>query len=344
MAHNLEEFENGQVAFALRGEPAWHNLTNHTFTEDEDVTTQQMLDSALLSKWNVRLEDIALPENYTCDKPNFLVVRDHPVNVDEVNVLATVGARYHTYQNEDLFAFGDGLLSKNALDGVQGGYWESAGSINGGRTVFGSLKLNKEITLDGQGINDKTAMYLLVTTSHDGSTAIQAMTTPVRVVCQNTLNFALRGSQRSYKVRHTASAQGRVDEAQQTLGLAYAYADKFEAEAQALFATEISDKQFMDIVTTLYPAPEADAGKASLTKYDSKIDQIKDLYFVSPTQFGIKGTAWGAVNALTERIDYGRQIRKGSNVSAMSSASGFDAQVNAEKGRILSVVKTLASV
>jgi hypothetical protein len=161
--------------------------------------------------------------------------------------------------------------------------------------------------------------------------------------------MALAGMKQSYKVRHTATAGGRVDQARLALGLTFNYLDKFEAEAQALFATSITDKQFMDIVTALYPAPADDAGKASVTKYETKIDTISDLYFTSPTQFGIKGTAWGAYNALTERVDYfraGRMVKGATNAqdNQSASASGFDAQATAEKNRILSAVKELAGV
>jgi len=57
MAHNLE-IENGEVAFALRGKPAWHNLANRIFNQDEDVTTQTMLEEAKLANWNVRLSPL----------------------------------------------------------------------------------------------------------------------------------------------------------------------------------------------------------------------------------------------------------------------------------------------
>lgn len=341
MSHELEE-RDGQVAFALRGAPAWHGLAQTTFTEEQAVTTAEMLDGALLNNWNVRLEELILPEGYTSDKDNFMVVRDNPFTQGEVNVLGTVGERYRTYQNEELFAFGD-----NLLDG--GGYWESAGSIKGGRVVFGSLKLDKSIMLDPSGVADKTDSYLLVTTSHDGSTAIQAMITPVRVVCQNTLRVALNNFKSSFKVRHTATANGRVEEARTVLGIAHTYLDEFELQAQALFNTAISDKQFMEIVEALYPTPDSESAKASITKHEAKIDTITDLYFLSPTQYGIKGTAWGAYNALTERLDYYRQGRlvKGAsdaNQSLMASASGFDAQTTAEKNRILSAVRELAGV
>jgi hypothetical protein len=175
------------------------------------------------------------------------------------------------------------------------------------------------------------------------------MTTPVRVVCQNTLNAALAGQKQSYKVRHTSTAGGRIDQARLALGLTFKYLDEFESQAQALFATSVTDKQFMDIVTALYPEPADDAGKASVTKYETKIDLVKDLYFLSPTQEGIRGTAWGAYNALTERVDYfrqGRMVKGATNAqdNQLASASGFDVQANAEKNRILSAVKEVAGV
>jgi phage/plasmid-like protein (TIGR03299 family) len=332
--HDLEIGENGQVAFALRGKPAWHNLANVTFDESDIVSTSDMLSSALLSNWNVRLEQVGVPDGYRSVRDNYFVVRDNPFDNGQ-DVLAVVGDRYATLQNEDLFAFGD-----NLLDGS--GYWESAGSIRQGRTVFGSLKLNRDIVIDPRGIADKTDLYLLVTTSHDGSSAVQAMTTPVRVVCQNTLNMALRGAKQSFKCRHSQTVEGRVAEAREALGLAFAYADRWEIEANELFNASLTDKQFADIVEALYPAPDRSASaKASITKYDDKVADIWGLYN-GVTQTGIKGTAWGALNALTEKLDYGRKGRKGSDDGIMASASGFDVQTNAEKGRILSAVREIA--
>lgn len=332
MAHALEE-GNGTVAFALRGEPAWHGLANATWDKNAHVSTREMLDSALLSNWDVRLEQVAVPEGYRTITDSYMVLRTNPFDKG-TDVLATVGERYAVYQNEQLFEFGDSML-----DG--GGEWESAGSIKNGRVVFGSLVLPKEMTLDPSGANDKTKLYLLVTTSHDGSSAIQAMTTPVRVVCQNTLNMALSGAKQSFRVRHTQSADGKVQAAREALGISFHYFDKFEAEAKALFETAITDQQFYDLVNALYPAPEDGSAKASITKHQNKVDTVFDLYFTSPTCETIKGTAWGALNALTERLDYFRAGRKGTDEGILGAASGFDAQVNAEKGRILSAVKSL---
>ena len=335
MAHALEE-KDGQVAFALRGKPAWHGLANVLFDKDEHINTQTMLDSAKLSNWDIQLEDIALPTDYRSDKTNYFVTRTNPFDNGK-DVLAIVGSKYKVVQNEQLFDFGD-----NLLDG--GASWESAGSIKGGRVVFGSLVIPKEITIDAQGANDKTITYLLVHTSHDGSVSVQASITPVRVVCQNTLNLALAGTKQSFKLRHTQSVDGKIQMAREALGMSFTYMDKFEQEAKALFEQEVTEKQFIDIVKGIYPKPEKSATKAQLTKWDNKMVLISDLYNNSPTNANIKGTAWGVFNALTERLDYFKQERKNNLENRLASASGFDAMSNAEKNKLFTKVKSLAGV
>ena len=334
MAHALEE-SNGQVAFALRGAPAWHNLANKLFAEDEHIDTNTMLDSALLSNWNIDLLPVETPEGYNNDKTGYFVTRTNPFGNGK-DILGIVGERYKVVQNESLFDFGDNLLHGGAS-------WESAGSIKGGRIVFGSLVIPKEFTLDPSGANDKTKTYLLVHTSHDGSVSLQASITPVRVVCQNTLNLALGSVKQSFKLRHTATVEGKIQLARETLGLTIRYMDDFEKEAKALFETPINDKQVYDIITAVYPKPE-EAKKASLTKWDNKINLVNDLYFDSPTNANIKGTAWGMFNALTERLDYFRAERKGNSENRFASASGFDPMTNAEKNKLFHQVKQLAGV
>jgi phage/plasmid-like protein (TIGR03299 family) len=333
MAHALEEFDNGQVAFALRGAPAWHGLANATFDVDADISTADMLKGAMLKDWNVRLEPCVYPDGYRTKGNMNYVVRTNPAD-QGTDVLAVVGDRYRVFQNEDLFDFGD-----NILDG--GASWESAGSIKDGKVVFGSLVVPREFILDADGIADKTTTYLLVHSSHDGSASVQASITPVRVVCQNTLNMALRSTKQSFKVRHTLKVEGRVAEARRVLGLTFAHMDEFETMAKALFETEMNAKQWSDLVKSIYPLDDT-APKGTATKHQQKMDVLDELYFKAPTQDGIRGTAWGALNAMTERLDYFRPSRTANGEAIIAAASGFDAMVNAEKARILSAVREFA--
>jgi phage/plasmid-like protein (TIGR03299 family) len=335
MAHLLESV-NGETAFASFREPAWHGL-GEVFTEE--VSTAEMLKKAKLNNWDVRLEDVEIPNQFSSDKSYSFVVRDNPFILGNKDVLGVVGERYVPLQNEDLFDFADNLLDN-------GGRWETAGSIKGGRVVFGALALERETVLDPNGVSDKINTYLLVNTSHDGSIAIQASITPVRVVCANTLNLALgnrgRGGsvKQSFKIRHTQTAQGKVAVAREALGLANAYMDEFDKMASAMIETEITKAQFDQIVNLAYPMPKDDAKKVSITKHANKIDLINDIY-VGDFNNTISGTAWGALNALTERLDWHRAGRKGQTETILSGASGFDPVINAEKNRLMKIVQSV---
>ena len=334
MAHELET-QNGVASFASFREPAWHGLGT-VFTEEKN--TAEMLAAANLNNWNVRLEELEIPSTLTSDKSYQYVVRTNPTNKAQTDVLGIVGERYVPVQNEELFAFGD-----NILDG--GGRWETAGSIRGGRVVFGSLALERETVLDPTGVADKVKTYLLINTSHDGSIAIQASITPVRVVCANTLNLALggvgrkrnKGIKQSFKIRHTQTAQGKVAIAREALGLANTYMDEFDKMAHAMIQKEITAVDFNKIILAAYPKPEKDT-KGAIKKWENKVDTINDIY-TGEFNGMIANTAWGAFNALTERLDWYRSARGGNNESILAAASGFDPSITAEKNRLLTIVR-----
>ena len=328
MGHMLEQY--GEMAsFASLRQPAWHGLGT---VLDHEVSTSEMLEVAHLAGWDVRLEDVDLPGR--AHRNYFATVRTNPFD-GEADVLGIVGERYQVLQNEELFAFGDAMLD--------GGRWETAGSIKNGTVVFGSLALERDMSI---GNGDKVNSYLLVHTSHDGSLAIQASVTPVRVVCQNTLNMAVgrdgRKAKQSFRIRHTQTVNGKVQAAREALGLATQYLDAFEIEAQAMIAQAITTDTFMQIIDAAYPKPEADV-KGSMTKWQNKVDTLFDIYRSDTVMgAGIANTAWGAYNTLTERLDWFRNPRGGNAESVLSAASGFDAATNAEKNRLLSVVKQIA--
>jgi len=330
MAIDQIEIINGQASYASLRKPAYHQLG--TVFQDE-VTTSEMLSLANLDNWNVRLEEIPLPDNYSMTAENFLVVRDHPEDKHS-NVLSVVGKRYKTLQNEELFAFGDNLLD--------GGRWEVAGSLKNGRIVFGALALERETVLDPNGVNDVIKNYLAISTSHDGSSAVQATVTPIRLTCMNTHTAVFRkGANQSFKLRHTQSIDGRVAQAREALGLANRYLDEFDKLAKAMIETEVTKAQFDKIVSLAYPMPEADK-KGAVKKWENKIDLLEEIY-VGDTNGMIAGNAWGAYNALTERLDWFRTSR-GNEESLLMGTAGFDPVVNAEKNKLLQIVSEVAGV
>jgi len=328
------EVENGSVSFALvdsRSNPAWHSFANKIFDKDvETPTTAEIMTAAKLDNWNVRLEPIAdlVPADYKLVSESFLVVRDNPYTPTQKDVLATVGSRYKEVQNEDLFAFADNLHDSNPDVKV-----DSAGSFKDGRVVYGAWSVPSKLILDPEGANDETNLYLICYTSHDGSVAVQVALTPVRVKCQNTLNFAMRSAKQTFKLRHTQTVDGKIAQAREALGLSVAYFDEFSKEANELFTREVTNAKFSEIINKLYPKPEFDK-KGALTKWENKVVLLDELYHNSPTNANIKGTAWGVLNSLTERLDYFRTARKGNGESMAYSASGFDPVITAEKNKI----------
>src|SRR5210317_284475 len=285
MAHELETV-NGETAFASLREPAWHQLGT---VFNEEVSTSKMLELAKLNDWDVRLEEVPMPDGFNADKSYNYVTRTNPFDRTQNDILGVVGERYRILQNEELFDLGDALL-----DG--GGRWETAGSIKGGRQVFGSLALERETVLDPSGVSDKVNSYLLVNTSHDGSIAIQASVTPVRVVCANTLNLALgsgigrnRSIKQSFKIRHTQTASGKIQAAREALGLANAYMDEFDKLAQDMIQQTVSNDKFQDIIRMAYPMPEADK-KGAMSKWNTKLEQLEEIY-VGQFNNTIAGTA-----------------------------------------------------
>jgi len=333
MGHMLEQY--GEMAsFASLRQPAWHGLGT---VFDEAVSTSEMLDLAHLSDWDVRQVPVDLPGRYH-GGDFFANVRTNPFD-GETDVLGIVGSRYRVFQNEELFSFGD-----NILDG--GGTWETAGSIKHGTVVFGALSLNREITVNGE----TTENYLLVSSSHDGSHPIQASVTPVRVVCNNTLTFAIgaggRKAKQSFRIRHTQTTEGRVQEAREALGIAHAYLDAFEDEMKELTAISVNDKKFHEIITTAYERPDVPKNPvggelASVTRWENKLDSLKDIWASETTP---EKTAWTALNAMTERLDWHRQSRNGSYEGALISASGFDPATNVEKNRLRKVTRSLVGL
>lgn len=334
MAHLLE-FVDGKASFAGR-QPAWHALG----TIIDDLTYEDAMREAHLADWNVRM----VPLTAVVDGHHFevessqVVVRDNPAT-GESEALAAVGDRYHPVQNEQAF----GLVP--FLEDL-GASVETAGSIRNGRQVFMSLSLDGGFVLDPDGAGDRVQNYLLLSTSHDGSLAIEASATPIRVVCANTLDFALPSAQRAYKVRHTSQAGGRLAEAQSMFVAANNYLKEFSDLASSLYQVEVTNAEFTKIITGLYPKPKDDKNKRGLTVWENKVTLLESLWSGGGdhpyTVENIHGTAWGALNAITERVDWYRPQRGGSESRAIA-ASGFVPTAQQEKQRALAFVRNWAT-
>lgn len=322
--------DGARSLFASFREVAWHAL-GKVFTQ-EVTDSATMLDLAGLANWNVREEPIQVvgsPDAQFAVPAKAIVA----TMADGDRVLGVTGERYTIVQNEEAFSFLQSLH-----DGAR---WETAGAIKDGRVVFGSMAFSRDFVLDPSGVADKVESYLLVHTSHDGSTGVSGGVTPVRVVCQNTLNVALGNISQTFKMRHTAKVEERMKAEAALWRNAHTYMDAFEVEAAALFAAPATDAEYFGIVEAMFPKPEEDK-KGSFTKWENRQGMFAQAWNGEPNA-GIKNTAWGVFNALTEANQWGRSTRSTANGAENFAAAGagFDIPTNVFRAKALDAAQSL---
>lgn len=322
--------------FASHREPAWHGL-GQVFTK-EVTDFREMLRLAGLNDWNVRempVQVMSLTGDNKVFETRFVVPAKAIVATigNEEVTLGVTGDRYEIIQNEQAFAFLQSLH-----DGAR---WETAGALKGGRVVFGSMAFERDFVLDPSGVRDVVESYLLFYTSHDGSTGLGYGVNPVRVVCANTLNVAMGKMKNGGKIRHTASAEDRMKVEAEVWRRANTYMDAFEKEAQTLFSAPATDKDYFGIVETMFPKPEKDS-KGSVKKWETRQGIFAQAWNGKPNE-GIKNTAWGVFNALTEANQWGRKVRNTPNGSENFAAAGagFDIPTNTFRKAALDAAKAL---
>lgn len=249
--------------------------------------------------WTVELEPVKqeLRDGSHRIVPNkFLTVRQ-----DTEQVLGTVGKNYRTFQNEDAFDFANELLGF----GVE---FDAAGHYADSTKVFLTAKLQNGITVLGE---DNLDLYLLFKTSHDGSSAITAMITPVRLACTNMLTLASRNAVSKWSARHTAKASEKIEEAARTLSLVDAYRIEFEQIAAQLNDVEVNVEGYESLIKQVTTSERLHKG-------------MLQNWSNSPTHG--HSTGWDAVNSIGEFLEHERggrgntETRFESNVDGQTSA------------------------
>lgn len=267
----------------------WHGLGTKV---DEAPTSADALRLAGLD-WTVEQKNIQL-----CGGAK---IQNYKANVrsSDGQVLGIVGDRYKVIQNSEAFSFTDDIIGGDVR-------YETAGSLNGGKKIWLLAKL-PETEIAG----DKTEPYMCFSNTHDGSGAIRVCMTPVRVVCSNTLNLALDTAKRAWSVRHTGDLQSKMHEARVCLQMANAYMGELAKEADRLANTTVTRAQLDQILEELFPVDES-----SSQREKENVKKLKDEFMVcyfAPDILKFRGTAWGAVNAMSDMISHNAPRRKTAN-------------------------------
>ena len=254
-----------------------------------------------------------------------------PMPDGSTRVLGITGTRFTPIQNADAFAVGDALVE-------QGGRITGLADFRSGAASLLVIDLQRPITLDRpDGGQDVLDLNLLIKNAHDGSAALTFALTPMRLACTNAVQAAIGGAERIWKISHTPRAGQRVDLATAAILKALDYREAFAVKAQGMLDTPMVDAEFAKIVQRLWPL-KADAVGATAERRAELHAAVTGLYRGSETVAGIRGTRWGAYNALTEYLDHYRPVKGNTDVARAEGAlEGPNVRLKAQVWKLLSV-------
>jgi len=288
--------------FSVRATP-WHGLG--AVLDRPPASIGEAIEASGLG-WSVSKQPIAIhrggcPPDWARPAEDIIPGYHATVRGDTEEVLGIVGNRYRIVQNHEAFSFVDQLLGSSIN-------FETAGSLHGGRRVWVLATLPDHMEVGGDAVRP----YVLLMNSHDGSTAVVAATTPVRVVCQNTLNWGLQNACQKFSIRHTEAVTQRVHEARRVLDLSINYYEQFKRFGDRLASERCTERQLRLVLDQLYPSGLADsASDRTLRSLQQTKDRIAELFLRGETQGNAPGSKWAAVNAIVEHGDWIRPMREG---------------------------------
>lgn len=282
MAHMIESM------FSVREKP-WHYAQTADVTKiiQEAPTSQEALIAAGLN-WNVESKPVYMDGG--------IEIPGYRANVRDADnkCLGIVSERYKAVQNAEAFAFTDALVGETDFGEVR---YETAGSLNGGKKTWLLAKMPTKKILD-----DDIEPYICFANSFDGSGAIQVCATPVRVVCQNTMNIALNTAKRKWSTKHVGDMQSKLEEAKWCLQMADKYMEQLDIEADKLANKTLYKEQIDEILDEMFPIEDNDSDRKK-----QNVQSVKDSFYVAyfmPDILKFGESAWRAVNAMSDMVTH----------------------------------------
>lgn len=291
MSHNIAD--NNKVF--VTGEPAWHGLGRVVETAQ---TAKQAIELAGLDYGIEKREIFFTSKNIDANKflkhsDNCLIVRK-----DNDAVLGITTPKYQIIQNSEAFNFFDVVVGEGQA------IYHTAGALGKGERIWILAKLPKNIVV---GKDDVVEQYLCLTNSHDGKSSLRMYFTPVRVVCQNTLNMSMNDAKNGISMRHTGEIKNKVDEARRVLGISINYYTQFEKIIQSMEDKPMNGETVEKYFSTVLGIKE---DQEMSTRKENQMDELKNLFEKGQGQkLGNKHSVWKAYNAVTEYVDHFSSIK-----------------------------------
>lgn len=281
---------NVETMFYVREKP-WHGLG--TEIKEAPASADALIAAGL--DWTVEQRNVYSEGG--CLIPGYRV---NTRSTDQA-ALGIVLDRYKVVQNMDAFQFTDDLLGEGVT-------YETAGSLQGGRKVWMLARMPQRYIISG----DEIAPYLVVMNSHDGSSGIKVAMTPIRVVCQNTLNLALNTAKRIWAAKHTENVMNRVYEARDTLLLAETYMGELGRGIEELSQINLSDRKVLEMMQEFFPVSE-DMNEMQKKNNLRLLEDMKRRYWDAPDLSHVGKNGYRFINAVSDFATHASPIRRTKN-------------------------------
>ena len=282
--------ENVETMFNVREKP-WHGLG--TRVEEAPTSADALIYAGL--DWEVIQKNV-----YTEDNTSIPGYKANLRSTDSA-ALGIVSDKYRVVQNKDAFRFTDDLLGAGVT-------YETAGALQGGRKVWMLARMPQRYIVAG----DEIAPYMVVMNSHDGSSGIRVAMTPVRVVCQNTLNLALSTAKRMWTTKHTENVMLRVHEARETLLLAEKYMGELGRSIDELSRIKLSDQKVREYMQEFFPIT-TDLPDTQRKNNLRMLDNMRARYWDAPDLANVGKNGYRFVNAVSDFATHADPIRRTKN-------------------------------
>ncbi len=271
-----------------KGETPWHGLGNRVI---EALTVEQAIKQAGLD-WKVRTQPIYLADGRQL-KGGQAIIRE-----TDNTELGVVGPRYVPLQNHEAFKPFDPLVEAGDIE------LETAGSLCDGKKIWVLARLTGGDTrIIGDDVIRK---FMLLSNSHDGTTAIRFGFTGVRVVCANTLAMAHNDAEsKLIRIKHSSKAVANLEALRDVMNLAN---QSFEATAEQYrqLATKQINQKDLERYVTISLGYNADKPDDLSNRATDQIAKVVSLFESGAGQDlpGVKGTVWAAYNAVTDFLSH----------------------------------------
>lgn len=297
-----------ETMFYTREKP-WHGLG--TMVQEAPTSEDALILAGL--DWQVIQRPIL-----TDDGIPILGFKANLRNTDN-QVLGVVTNRYKVVQNNNAFAFTDSLLGEGVT-------YETAGSLQNGRRVWMLAKLPQRYIISG----DEITPYLVFMNSHDGTGAIKAAMTPIRVVCMNTLNLALSTAKRSWSTNHVGDIKGKLEDARHTLLFADLYMTELGKTIDQLNQQKLSDRKVYEYIDALFPLVDNASEQQKKNLFRMK-EEMKTRYFDAPDLVHVGKNAYRFVNAVSDFATHAKPLRERANYRENLFARTIDGNAMIDK-------------